>query len=342
MRVLVTGATGFVGQHLVRLLLSLRHSVYGTYLSQPPEWVFDVPLFRCDIRDAARILTVTREICPDQIYHLAGHSSPSQSLEDFKNVFDTNFWGTYNVLEAARQAVPKARVLVVGSAQCYGPVKASRLPIAEDEVFAPPNPYALSKAAADMLAGQYHSRFGLHIVRARPFNHTGPGQQLGFVCSDYAHQIAVIEAGSGQECPIIRVRDPQVRRDFTDVRDVVRAYVLLLQKGKQGEAYNVASGRLISIKEIVVLLASLSSRPVHISARRQRLRPGDVPILYGSNRKLRRATGWKPAYNIDKTLRDLFDYWKTACREDRMENAGVSAETALVRQLKMEARSLRR
>jgi GDP-4-dehydro-6-deoxy-D-mannose reductase len=182
-----------------------------------------------------------------------------------------------------------------------------------------------------MLAGQYHSRFGLHIVRARPFNHTGPGQQLGFVCSDYARQIAVIETGSVQERPVIRVRDPQVRRDFSDVRDVVRAYELLLEKGNPGEAYNVASGRPISVKQIVRSLASLSSRPIHISGRRQRLRSGDVPILYGSNRKLRRATGWKPAYNIEKTLRDLFDYWKTACRQDRIEKAGVSAETALVR-----------
>ena len=330
MRVLVTGATGFVGQHLVRLLLSRGQNVYGTYLTQPHEWAFDAALFCCDIRDPARILAITREICPDRIYHLAGQSSPSQSLEDFKNVFDTNFWGTYNLLEAARQAVPKARVLVVGSALCYGPVKASRLPITEDEIFVPPNPYALSKGAADMLAGQYHSRFGLHIVRARPFNHTGPGQQLGFVCSDYAKQIAVIEADSGQKRPVIRVRDPQIRRDFSDVRDVVSAYELLLEKGKPGEAYNVASGRPISVKKIVVSLASLSSRPVHILARRQRLRPGDVPVLYGSNRKLRRATGWKPAYNMETTLADLFEYWKVACKKDQMRRLGVSAETAVV------------
>jgi len=313
MRVFVTGATGFAGQHLVRLLLSRRHSVYGTYLTPPREWVFDAALFHCDIRDAARVLAITREVCPGRIYHLAGESSPSQSLEDFRNAFDTNFWGTYNLLEAAHQAVPQARVLVVGSGQCYGPVKASKLPVTEDQVFAPPNPYALSKAAADMLGGQYHSRFGLHVIRARPFNHTGPGQQQGFVCSDYARQIAIIESGLGCERPVLQVRDPQVRRDFSDVRDVVRAYELLLEKGKPGEAYNVASGRPISVKQIVVSLVSLSSRPIHLSAQRQRLRPGDVPTLYGSSRKLRRATGWKPAYNMQRTLGDLFDYWKTAC-----------------------------
>lgn len=337
MRVLVTGATGFVGRHLVRLLLSHRHRVYGTYLTPPAEWGFDAALFRCDVRDAARIRDITREICPGRIYHLAGQSSPSQSLEDFRNAFDANFWGTYNLLEATRQVVPRARVLVVGSGQCYGPVKASALPVSEDQLFAPPNPYALSKAAADMLAGQYHSRFGLHVVRARPFNHTGPGQQQGFVCSDYARQIAAIELGHGRS--VLRVRDPEVRRDFSDVRDVVRAYQLLLEKGKPGEAYNVASGQPISVRQIVLSLVSLSSRPIRISAVRQRLRSGDVPTLYGSSRKLRRATGWKPAYNMHQTLGDLFDYWKTAFNSER--KAGTSAEASVARELPKKSQGMR-
>jgi GDP-4-dehydro-6-deoxy-D-mannose reductase len=310
MRVLVTGASGFVGQHLVRLLLSLGHRVYGTYLSPPSEWRFDAALFRCDVRDAARVRAVTRRIRPSRIYHLAGQSSPSRSIEDFRNAFDTNFWGTYNVLEAARQVAPKARVLVVGSGQCYGQVKANELPVAEDQVFAPANPYALSKAAADMLAGQYHSRFGLHVVRARPFNHTGPGQQQGFACSDYARKIVAIELRHGRG--VVRVRDPQVRRDFSDVRDVVRAYELLLEKGQPGETYNVASGKPISVRQIVSSLVSLSSRPIQISAVHRRLRSADVATLYGSNRKLRRATGWKPVFSMQQTLADLFDYWKTA------------------------------
>jgi GDP-4-dehydro-6-deoxy-D-mannose reductase len=310
MCVLVTGATGFVGQHLVKLLLSLRHSVFGTYLSPPTEWGFDATLFRCDVRDSARVRAIIRKICPTRIYHLAGESSPSQSLKDFRNTFDTNFWGTYNVLEAARQVVPRARVLVVGSGQCYGQVGASRLPANEDQILAPPNPYALSKAAADMLAGQYHSRYGLRVVRARPFNHTGPGQQQGFVCSDYARQVAAIESGQG--CAVVHVRDPHVRRDFSDVRDIVRAYELLLEKGKPGEAYNVASGKTISVHQIVLSLVSLSSRPIQVSYSRQRLRSTDVPTLYGSSRKLRRTTGWKPTYKMHQTLEDLFEYWKTA------------------------------
>ncbi len=337
MRILVTGATGFVGQHLVRLLLSLRHSVYGTYLSAPTEWGFDAALFRCDIRDAARVRALTRQIRPDRIYHLAGQSSPSQSLQDFRNAFNTNFWGTYNLLEAAGQVAPRARILVVGSSQCYGKVRASKLPITENQVFAPLNPYALGKSAADMLAGQYHSRFGLHVVRARPFNHTGPGQQQGFVCSDYARQIVAIESGHGRA--FLRVRDPQVRRDFSDVRDVVRAYELLLEKGKPGQAYNVASGKPISVREIVLSLVSFSSRPIQISVLRQH--SADASTLYGCSRKLHRATGWKPAYNMHQTLADLFDYWKAAFEHGELSRkARVSTEAVAARGLPTKAQSL--
>jgi GDP-4-dehydro-6-deoxy-D-mannose reductase len=307
MRVLVTGATGFVGHHLLRLLLSRGHNVFGTYISAPVEWEFAAKLFSCDVRDAQSIRKVVFEVRPNEIYHLAAQSSPSQSLEQTREVFDTNFWGTYNLLEAARQVVPKARILLVGSAQCYGGVR-NRKPLTESAVLSPPNPYALSKAAADMLAGQYYSRFGLHIIRARPFNHTGPGQQLGFVCSDYARRLVSIELG--KERPILHIREGGARRDFTDVRDVVRAYKLLMEKGRPGEAYNVASGRSTSVGEIVSILASFCSRPINILQDRKPGRPGEISSLYGSGLKLSRATGWKPRYNMRQTLRDLFDYWK--------------------------------
>jgi len=306
MRALVTGATGFVGQHLIRLLSSRQYSVYGTYLAAPAEPIDKATLFRCDVRDATRLRAITGDIRPSRIYHLAAQSSPSNSIT--KEAFETNFWGTYNLLEVVRQVAPRARVLVVGSGQCYGEVHARGTPITESRPFVPPNPYALSKAAADMLSSQYFSRFGLHIVRARPFNHTGPGQQQGFVCSDYASQIAAIELG--QRKPIIRLRDAQKQRDFSDVRDVVLAYELLLQKGEPGEAYNIASGRAISVRQLVRVLISFCSRPIRISLQHQQVRSGDIQSLYGSNRKLQRATGWKPAYNIRQTLQDLFEYWK--------------------------------
>ena len=310
MRALVTGATGFAGRHLVKLLLSQGQAVYGTYLTPPDKWELDAKLFRCDVRDAAQLRRVAEKVRPSRIYHLAGESSPARSLEDFRGVFNANFWGTYNLLEAVRWVVPKARVLVVTSGQCYGQVKRSALPITEEQPFEPPNPYALSKAASDMLASQYHCRFGLHVIRVRPFNHTGPGQQQGFVCSDYARRIVDGEAGRGRS--VIRVRSSEVRRDFSDVRDVVRAYAMLLEKGKPGEAYNVASSKPISVRQIVLALTSLASRPIRIAAVRQRRAPADVSTLYGSNRKLRRATGWKPEYTMRRTLQDLVEHWRAA------------------------------
>jgi GDP-4-dehydro-6-deoxy-D-mannose reductase len=307
MRVLVTGATGFVGQHLVRLLLSRGHTVFATYLSAPAEWEFAAELVSCDVRNADSVRRIVAETRPHNVYHLAAQSSPSQSLEQARDVYDSNFWGTYNLLDSARQVAPKARILVVGSGQCYGEVR-SRKPLAESAVLSPRNPYALSKAAADMLGGQYYFGFGLHVILARPFNHTGPGQQAGFVCSDYARRIVDIELGN--ERPVLRIHDSGARRDFTDVRDVVRAYELLIEKGQPGEAYNVASGRTITVRQIVSILVSFCSRPIQISEKHDDVVPGNIANLYGSPRKLCRATGWKPRYNMRQTLRELFEYWK--------------------------------
>ncbi len=316
MRVFVTGATGFVGLHLLRLLVNRGHAVFGTYIAEKPSQLAPgVKLYRCDIRDGARLRTILHRVRPQRVYHLAALSSVKESFTDFQAVYDTNFWGTFHLLEAVRQVAPKARLLVVGSGQCYGVVKPSRLPADESHPFLPQNPYALSKASADMLAGYYHRRFGLHVVRARPFNHTGPGQSPHFVCSDFARQIAAIDLGLRP--PRMYVGNLKARRDFSDVRDVVCAYELLLEKGDAGEAYNVASGRSTSAQQIVRVLASFCSRPIRITVQRQRLRPDEERALYGSIRKLQRTTGWKPEYNLKKTLRDLYLYWKGSLQEQR-------------------------
>lgn len=314
MRVLVTGATGFVGRHLTQLLVVQGHRVYGTYLTRPKGGCGGAQLVPCDVRDAARLHRFVRRIRPQRIYHLAAHSSVVDSFRDIRVVYETNFWGTYNLLEAVRQWVPRARVLMVSSGQCYGSMKRGQRPVAESQPLAPQNPYALSKAAADLLAGHYRARYGLYIVRARPLNHTGPGQSPEFVCSDFARQAAAIDLG--RQAPVLSVGNLDVVRDFSDVRDVVRAYVLLLEKGKAGEAYNVASGRPTTVRQIVKLLTSFFSRPIRIRVERRRQRLADLHRLTVNTNRLRRTTGWKPRYDLRQTLRDLFLYWKAALQAE--------------------------
>lgn len=309
MRALVTGATGFVGPYLLRWLLARRRDVYGT--ARPGERfgrVRGVKFLRCDLRDEKRLRSIIRKVRPHRVYHLAALTSVRGSYRQFRAIYDTNFWGTFHLLEAVRECAPQARVLVVGSGQAYGRTKSGRRPLTESSPLLPESPYALSKAAADMLGHFYAQQYGLHVVRARPFNHTGPGQPPAFVCSELARQVADIELH--RAAPRLKVGNLQARRDFCDVRDVVQAYGLLLEKGKKGEAYNVCSGRHVSIAEIVHLLSSFTSVHFRLVVEGNRLRPGEAHILYGSNRKLRRATGWRPRYALRETLQDLTSYWK--------------------------------
>ncbi|HKW66152.1 MAG TPA: GDP-mannose 4,6-dehydratase [Terriglobales bacterium] len=311
MRVLVTGATGFVGQYLVRLLASRRHTVFGTYLVPPTEELpIGVELLACDMRERNHVAEVLRHAQPQRVYHLAGLSSVTKSFTESRHVWNTNLGGVMNLLDAVRESAPKARVLLVGSGQCYGNVAAARLPVTEDQPLAPHNPYAGSKAAADLMGYQYFRSWNLHVVRARPFNHTGPGQPPQYVCSDLARQVAKIDAGLCH--PVLQVGNTRVQRDFSDVRDVVSAYELLLEHGQSGDAYNIASGRGVSIAQIVRLLRKFCRRPFHVEVQQQRLRMGETPRLYGSNRKLRRHTGWKPEYSLSHTMKDVYTHWRTA------------------------------
>lgn len=309
MRILITGASGFVGQHLSRVLVQSRQRVFGTFLqhdedSFPPA----VEMMHCDLRQMTEVEKVIVEVRPQQIYHLAALSSVRDSFENSRIVYDANFMGSFNLLEAVRRARLSARILVVSTGHCYGHVKRSRQPVSETEPLAPDSPYGVSKAAADLLAGQYFVNHRLEVIRARPFNHTGPGQPASFVCSDFARQCAAIELGLSD--PVIRVGNVHARRDFSDVRDIVRAYVLLMRKGKPGEAYNVGSGQAISIRHILSILKSLCSRKIQVIVEDQRLRRGEADILYGSNRKIMHATGWTPRIELETTLKDSYLYWK--------------------------------
>jgi GDP-4-dehydro-6-deoxy-D-mannose reductase len=309
MRILITGATGFVGQYLSRLLVSRAgNQVFGTFLSgDSKSAVAGTNLIRCDLRDESKVRHVVEDIYPDHVYHLAALSSVRDSFKDANAVYEANFFGTLNLLEAVRRLHTSARVLLVGSAHAYGAVKRSQMPITERQALSPDTPYGVSKAAADMLGGQFFQSYGIHVIRARPFNHTGPGQSPDFVCSDFAKQFAEIE--KGLRAPVLTVGNIRASRDFSDVRDVVRAYELLLRKGKPGDAYNIASGRPIRLREILAVLSSLVSHKVQVRVEQARVRRGESNIVYGSNRKLRRTTSWVPEIDLMTTLRDLYLYW---------------------------------
>jgi GDP-4-dehydro-6-deoxy-D-mannose reductase len=261
-----------------------------------------------DVADAGAVCKLIERVRPDRIYHLAAQSSPKISLECPTETFATNLGGTINLLLALREVNPSARMLFVGSIAQYGTPRPESLPIVEEHPFCPRSPYASSKAAADLLAYQWYVSYGMHVVRARPSQHTGPGQPPEFVCSDFARQVAFIDAGLSE--PVLRVGDISVKRDFCDVRDVVRSYELLLEHGKPGEAYNVGSGRATSLQDIVETLVSFSRIPITITVQQDRLRRDDPPTTYLSIEKIQRDTGWSPNVPLHDTLRDLSVYWQ--------------------------------
>jgi len=320
MRVLVTGATGFVGQHLLRLLPSRRAELFGTFLqhdfADPPD---RAQLLCCDLRHSDDVRSLVADIRPNHVYHLAALSSVRDSFEESRAVYQANFFGTLNLLEAVQAAQPGARVLLVGSGHCYGKLKPSQMPITEEQPLAPDSPYGVSKAAADLLGSQFFQTYGLRVIRARPFNHTGPGQSTHFVCSDFARQVAAIDLGLATAT--VKVGNIDACRDFSDVRDVVRAYALLIKRGRPGEAYNVSSGRAVSLREILGVLGSICSCEVRIEVEEKRIRCREADVLYGSNRKLKQATGWQPKYDLVLTLADLYMYWKQALQSERTTSA---------------------
>jgi GDP-4-dehydro-6-deoxy-D-mannose reductase len=308
LRVLITGATGFAGGWLARACSEAGDEVIGVVRNpapSPPEW-FEPTV--CDLRDRAGVLELLRSAAPDVIYHLAALSSVGRSWEDPAVTVEENIATAVNVLEALRLEWRSARVVWVSSCEVYG--IAPTLPIAEDAPVAPANPYAVSKTAADLLAGVYTEAHGLNLVRARPFNHTGPGQRPIFITSSLARQ-----ATEGRAAGITTLRiatgNPATRRDFTDVRDVVRAYRLLAARsGDAGTIYNVSSGRSVSAAEQVELLASLIS-PITVEhvVDPARVRAHEVMDLRGDSSRLRAATGWEPEIPFRQTLADTIEWW---------------------------------
>ncbi len=306
MRVLITGAGGFVGRHLSEHISRVqpRARLTGTTFF-PSETVHDAVTDQqlIDLKDYQRVLDLLARCRPDAIYHLAAQAFVPRSFEDPWETLENNIRAQLNIIRACLELQIRPRILIVSSAEIYGAVQAGQLPMNEETAIRPTNPYSVSKVAQDMLALQYYLSHDLPLMRARPFNHIGPGQNDRFVAPAFALQIAAIE--EGQRDAVIYVGNLTARRDFTDVRDIVRSYHMIAEKGKAGEAYNIASGRARSIRHLLDILLGLTEIEIDVRVDPSRLRPVDVPEIRGDASKLQRDTGWKPELTFEDTLRDV-------------------------------------
>jgi GDP-4-dehydro-6-deoxy-D-mannose reductase len=321
MRFLITGVAGFAGRHLAQCLLVDGHEIFGCdrnlTTTAPAVGEPGLPaeqLLACDICDRGQIDAVVRAVCPDGLFHLAAFTSPAASFNDPDGAYRINLHGSLNVFAAVHDAGIPCRVVWVGSSDAYGHVEPHELPVTERSLFRPLSPYAVSKAAADLAAYQWSRARGLDVVRVRPFNHTGPGQASHFVCADFALQVAAVKCH--KRSPRIEVGNLDVVRDFSDVRDVVRAYVAVFERGLTGEAYNVCSGSGRTPRQILERLIELSGADVDVVVDPTRQRPSDVPVLIGSAAKLHDATGWTPMVDWDQTLGDLLQEWAARMRRE--------------------------
>jgi GDP-4-dehydro-6-deoxy-D-mannose reductase len=319
-RALITGVAGFVGGHVVDFVRAEHAGVEVVGLDSRPgnrARSLGIEVVQADLEDAASVRRAIERVRPDRIVHLAAQSSPQRSWEDPAGTLQTNLLGLLHLLEAARALKIAPRLLVVGSAEEYGLVRPEDNPLPEDHPLRPTSPYAVSKIAQGFLALQYATSLQLPIVRTRTFHHTGPRRGEGFAESSFARQLAEIEAG--RRAPRLEVGNLDAVRDYTDVRDVVRAYWALLDKGAPGEVYNVCSGRGVRMADLLHELVALSGLSVEIEVDPARLRPLDVPVLVGDPSRLRAATGWRATTPLRQTLSDLLDHWR--------DRVGVAAPT---------------
>lgn len=318
MRFLITGITGFVGSHLAEWALAQGAEVIGSLRwrskTEHIEHLRDrLTLVESDLRDVLSVRTLLAEARADWIIHLAAQSFVAASWQTPVETFYTNVISQMNLFEAMRQLGASARFLVIGSSEEYGLVYPDELPIRETNPLRPLSPYAVSKVAQDLMGWQYFKSYGMHIVRARAFNHDGPRRGESFATSNFAKQVAEIEAGLRE--PVVHVGDLKPTRDFSDVRDIVRGYWLLLERGTPGEVYNLCSGVDWSIERVLNFLIGQSTAPrIEIRQDAARLRPSDVPILRGSAEKAERAVGWRGTIRLEKTLTDLLEYWRHKVR----------------------------
>lgn len=312
MKALITGISGFVGSHLAEHLLQTRPwqlagTVFGP--TNNVEHLKDrLELYPLELSELDTVARLLEQVRPDFIFHLAAQPVVSLSQTDPWPTLANNIHLQLNFLEAMRRTVPKARLLVVGSSEEYGLVHTDEVPVRETNPFRPLNPYAVSKIAQDMLGLQYHLSHKLDVMRVRPFNHIGPRQGLGFVAPDFAKQIA--EAEAGRRSPVIRVGNLKAKRDFSDARDVVRAYALLMEKGEAGEVYNVGSGKAHEVQEVLDALLFFAKVRITVEQDPDRMRPSDIPMVVADYTRLRECTGWEPQIPFEQSLSDVLDDWR--------------------------------
>jgi len=317
MNVLITGITGFAGSHLAEYILAHHPDVevhgivrWRSRMDNIAHLVRDgkVHLHEADLKDMISLRKTLAEARPDRIFHLAAQSFVPASWRLPAETFMINAVGQVNLFEAVLAEKLEPRIQIAGSSEEYGMVHPDEVPMKETNPLRPLSPYAVSKVAQDLLGYQYWQSYRLHVVRIRGFNHTGPRRGDVFVTSNFARQIARIE--KGQVEPVIRVGNLEAKRDFTDVRDTVRAYWLALEKGDPVDVYNIGSGTTISMKDMLGILLSYSPAKVEVRVDPDRLRPSDVQILYADPSKFVAKTGWVPKIPLQTTLKDLLDYWR--------------------------------
>jgi GDP-4-dehydro-6-deoxy-D-mannose reductase len=318
LRALITGANGFAGSHLAEYLLEHTDvAPYGLGLGGQEHIAHledKLIFYEGDLRDPEQVKEVLAEVRPDLIFHLAAQAYVGVSWKDPWATLANNIHAQLNVLQGMVDLSLPAKVMVVGSNEEYGLVKPGEMPVKETNPLRPDNPYGVSKIGQDMLGLQYYNSYGLHVVRVRPFNHIGPRQSDQFVASAFARQIAEAELGLREA--VIHVGNLSTQRDFTDVRDVVRAYYLVLTKGRAGEVYNIGSGVPRLIGDLLDTLLKWGELDIRVEVDPSRLRPSDVPIIYCDPTKLKACTGWEPTTTFEQSLHDVLEYWRERIRRD--------------------------
>jgi GDP-4-dehydro-6-deoxy-D-mannose reductase len=316
MKILISGANGFTGEHLIRYISDRDETLelHGIieketkFSNLEEEFKKNLKVWEGDICNYEEISTIIREILPDRIFHLAAVTFGPKVKENPRLSMEVNFFGTLNLLNAVLEAKIEPRIHIPGSSAEYGLIKEEENPVTEDNIFRPMDFYGVTKIAQDMLSYQYFRTYKMKIIRTRTFNQTGPGERKDFVCSNFAYQIALIEKRKKE--PVIKVGNLEAKRDFTDVRDVVKAYYLVMEKGEIGEVYNVCSNKGYAIREVLDILLNYSSCKIKVEVDETRFRPSDVPVQIGSYEKINQKMGWKPNITLEDSLKDLLNYWR--------------------------------